>query len=155
MRRILLILAAAAGLMTGCGGGDRRASPAAMPHAGALDAREAERVLADSFRSGLSRLAVITQPGEDAADLGRQLPTGLVDRTRCDAGGSAARTARCTVRWVTVDGHARRTRYRVQLTSRGCLYAHAGPALRQVYDATTHAPSEHPLDFLVGTIRGC
>jgi hypothetical protein len=158
---LALLLAALAAAASGCGASratDGAPAPTA-PHTtapvslGAPTAPDVERLLGNAFRRGLRTLAVMAQPGDDAADLGQALPTGLLDGLRCRAAAAGHWT--CRARWTTVDGRRRTTAYRVQTTTRGCVYAQATPALRQVYDATTHAPAEHPLGALVGTVPGC
>ncbi|MGI8622071.1 MAG: hypothetical protein ACR2NB_00980 [Solirubrobacteraceae bacterium] len=146
--RWIALLAVAAGLLAGCGGDRRPSGPHVGGPAHALSPSQAERTLANAFRRGLYRLAIMTQPGEDPADLGQSLPTGLVDSVACATG-------RCTVRWQTVAGRPHRTGYAVQLTRRGCLYANARPALPQIHDVLTKAPAQHPLAFLVSAVRGC
>lgn len=150
MRR-LASLAVAGGLLAGCGGAARSQPASTNAAAHVLGRAQAERALGSAFRRGLYRLAVMTQPGEDPTDLGQPLPTGLLDTVAC----AGARPRHCTVRWQPVDGRARHTGYRVQLTQKGCLYANAEPALPQIHDVLTKAPAEHPLGFLVAAVRGC
>lgn len=149
----------AAALGGGCGGGDDRpegAGRAAGP-ARFLDGPALERGLGSTFRRGLYRLAVMTQAGDDAPDLGQPLPTGVVDATTCRTARPAGpgRTARCVVRWETVEHRRRTTAYAVDLSRAGCFYAQADPALRQIHDATIRAPAEHPLQSLVAAVKGC
>lgn len=151
MPRLASLLAVAAGLLAGCGGEGRSSSPTQDKPSRPLSSPQTERVLGSSFRRGLYRLAVMTQPGDDPADLDQQLPTGLVDSVQCDG----AQPQRCTVRWQTVSGRPRRTGYAVQLTRRGCVYANARPALPQIHDVLTKAPAQHPLAFLVSAVPGC
>lgn len=148
--------------LSACGGAASVRSPssgAGGTGGGYPSGPDLQRILGNSFRVGLARLAVMSQPGDDAADLGQHLSTGLLAGTSCEPAGSAnaagKRTARCVVRWKTVDGASEKTAYAVQLTDHGCVYASAKPRLREVFDATTHAPSEHPLSFLVRARKGC
>jgi hypothetical protein len=151
-------LALAAGL-SACGGGGH-ASPdrAAAPRY--LAGPDLERQLGNGFRAGLERLAAMSQPADDAADLGQPLPTGLLDRVTC--GRLAARPAaprpwlwRCTVRWETAGGRPRRTAYDVRLLPTGCFAAGARPPLPPRRDATIKSFSEHPLNAIVSVRKGC
>lgn len=144
--------------LSACGGG-QDVRPAAAPAGAYVDDPTLEQGIGNTFRQRLYRLAVMTQTGDDAADVGQPLPTGLVDDARCrpQTAGSERRMRpwRCVVRWETVEGHRRTTRYVVQTTPGGCYYAQASPPLPQVLDATVHAPAEHPLGNLTGAVRGC
>jgi hypothetical protein len=117
-------------------------------------------VLGNGFRAGLDRLAVMSQPPDDASDLGQSLPTGLLDRVSCAAAaprpaGRAPWPWRCTVRWETARGRARRTGYAVRVTAAGCYSAGADPALPPHRDPTIQTYSEHPLNTLVSVRAGC
>jgi hypothetical protein len=159
------ITAAAALLVGGCGGdhapppatgGAPATTAAPRPVAGS----DLEREVADDFRQGLYRLAVMSQPPEGATDLGQSLPTGLVHSVDCSAGGPppggrAARPWRCEVRWRSVSGGARTTRYAVRVFPTGCFAAAADPALPPHHDATIASFAEHPLNSLVSVRKGC
>src|SRR5262249_41672531 len=144
MRRVLatiLSLTLLVGLAA-CGdshtaGVDVRPSALVRGQRGYYDAEQLERRLSNAFRAGLYRLAVITQPGEEAADVGQQLPTGKVSGVRCDAqkpapSAGGAWAWRCEVRWRTVAGAERRTTYAVRLTPDSCFDAEAEPHLAPV-----------------------
>lgn len=154
--RMCVIGVAGVTALAGCGGGGVepaavRASALVHGHPGYFDGQQLEQRLSNAFRSGLYRLAVMTQPGEEAADGGQQLPTGKISAVRCDpqARAPVARHDwpwRCEVRWQTVDGQARRTRYAIQLTPNSCYAAEAQPHYIPILDSTTGAASEHPLN---------
>jgi hypothetical protein len=102
----------------------------------------------------------MSQPGDDAADLGQSLQTGTLRDVACRPGGERPSGDEswgwsCTVRWETVDGRRDTTPYRVTMNSRGCFFASATPALSQRYDATIRSYSEHPLNRLQSLRRGC
>jgi hypothetical protein len=143
--------------LAACGGGTGardEARPAAAPRAVAVTAPELATQLGNGFRRGLYRLAVMSQPGDDATDLGQQLLTGSVHDVRCTPDGETSRWA-CAVRWKTVDGHRATTHYRIAVDGRGCFYAAARPALPERYDATIATYSEHPLNTVQSLRRGC
>jgi hypothetical protein len=113
-----------------------------------------------AFRTGLYRLAVMSQHTEDAMDLGQRLPTGLVREVRCAStaarpGGDGVWTWACDVRWKNVEGHAQHTRYDVRLTRGDCFAAGAAPRRQPHYDSTIRTYSEDPLNALVSVRRGC
>lgn len=159
---LLVSVALAAALQAGCGGA---AAPTTATHTTAAptprfsSAPVLERRVGTTFRDALYRLAVMSQTGDAAADLGQPLPAGLLDAARCRPLTPAPRGTHwqfgCSVRWETPGGHRERTAYAVSTTNRGCWEAHARPALPLIHDATTRAPAEHPLDHLVGAIKGC
>jgi hypothetical protein len=165
LRRSLSLAATVCAVaVAGCGGGGmhRTAAPAATP-AGPprfLSATDLERDLGNGFRSGLYRLAVMSQPRDEATDLGQDLPTGTVQRVRCAPAGArpAGATAwawRCSVRWRSVAGRAHQLRYAVRNRPDGCFSAGATPALPAHRDATIESFSEHPLNTLVSVRKGC
>jgi hypothetical protein len=126
-----------------------------------LSPAELDTQLGNGFRQGLYRLAVMSQPGDDAADMGQQLPTGSVRAVSCDpagprpSGAAAKWKWSCGVRWATVDGAGKSTRYAVDMTTRGCFYAAATPHLPEHYDSTIRTYSEHPLNSLQSLRSGC
>jgi hypothetical protein len=134
--------------LAACGGGTAARDAAHPPPVQRLTNAELAVQLGNGFRHALYRLAVMSQPGDDATDLGQALPTGTVRDVRC-----ASRS--CTVRWKTVQGHRAVTRYRIEADRRGCFYATAQPALPERYDATIATYSEHPLNTLQSARRGC
>jgi hypothetical protein len=158
----LAVLAVAAG---GCSDdGDSTAATPTASRAAPAPGRFLTRVelanqLGNLFHRRLYRVAVMSQPGDDAPDLGQSLPTGTVRAVGCRP--AAARPSggswdwSCSVRFETVDGRRDTTRYRVRQNSRGCLFASASPALAQRYDATIRSFSEHPLNQLQSLRRGC
>lgn len=164
-----VIAALAAAAITGCGNGDgakkltgaRRAADVAPPAPGRFLSRsELATQLGNGFRRQLYRLAVMSQPGDDAADLDQALPTGMLRDVACSAdsaqpAGAGGWPWSCAVRWETVDGHRRTTRYSVSLTARGCFFAAAHPRLPEQYDATIRTYSEHPLNAVQSLRRGC
>jgi hypothetical protein len=116
--------------------------------------------LGTAFRTGLYRLAVMSQQTEDAMDLGQRLPAGLVREVRCAStaarpGGDGVWTWGCDVRWKSVAGRAQRTRYDVRLTRGGCFAAGAAPRRQPHYDSTIRTYAEDPLNALVSARRGC
>jgi hypothetical protein len=144
--------------IAGCGGGDKPAPrPSAPRYLGADDLR---RDLANGFRAGLYKLAVMSQPPDAAADLGQSLPTGLVDTVACRPGaarpaGATAWPWRCSVRWETAAGRPRSTRYTVRLLPTGCFAAGADPRMPAHRDTTIASFSEHPLNAITSVRRGC
>jgi len=130
------------------------AGPAAAP-GHFLSTGELDTQLGNGFRQGLYRLAVMSQPGDDAADLGQQLPTGTVRGVDCRRTGSDSRKWTCAVSWETVDGKRESTRYTVDMNAAGCFYASATPHLASHYDSTIRTYSEHPLNSLQSLRRGC
>jgi hypothetical protein len=159
----LAVLAVAA---TGCSddGDSTAATPGASSAAPApgryLSRVELANQVGNLFHRRLYRVAVMAQPGDDAADLGQSLPTGTLRTVGCRPAG--ARPAgdegwawSCTVRWETAAGRRDSTAYRVNMNGRGCFYASASPSLGQRYDATIRAYSEHPLNQLQSLRRGC
>lgn len=146
----------------GCGGGgdpsSAAAPPPALPHTGYADRASLERQLGNGFRQGLYRLAVMSQPGEGAADLGQALPTGTLRGVACadpPTGTGPAATVRCTARWRTVDDRPRATPYRVTVDDRGCFFATAAPPLDDVYDSTVRTYSVNPLAPVASSVPGC
>jgi hypothetical protein len=151
--------------LAGCGGGGHKRPP--QPPAGAADAArgylapaELRRDVGNAFRAGLDRLALMSQPPDDASILATDLPKGLLDRVVCAAAGPRPSTAqpwpwRCRVRWETAGGRAQATRYTVQLLPTRCFAATADPALPPRQDATIQTYSEHPLNTFVSLGRGC
>jgi hypothetical protein len=164
-----VIAAVGVAAITGCGGGDSaeklagvRAAANAAPRAPGrfLTRAELATQLGNGFRRQLYRLAVMSQPGDDAADLDQALPTGTLRDVVCGADGAQPAGAggwpwSCAVRWETVDGRRRTTRYSVSLTARGCFFAAAHPRLPEQYDATIRTYSEHPLNAVQSLRRGC
>jgi hypothetical protein len=153
---VLLVLAAG-----GCSGGEdssvaaHRAVGSAPPAPGRyLTRAELDTQLGNVFHRALYQVAVMSQPGDDAADLGQSLPTGQLRAVACAQGGERARWS-CRVSWETVDAARETTAYRVNMNARGCFYASATPALPQRYDATIRSYSEHPLNQLQSLRRGC
>jgi hypothetical protein len=133
---------------------------APKPTGGYLAAADLERQLGNSFRTGLYRLAVMSQKSEDAMDLGQRLPTGLLRDVRCASAAARPRSGgawpwSCDVRWKTVEGHAERTRYTVRLTLGECFAAGAAPRRQPHYDATIRTYAEDPLNALGSPRRGC
>jgi hypothetical protein len=145
--------------LAACGGGTAARGPArdTASHgiARSLTGGELASQLANGFRGGLYRLAVMSQPGDDAADLGQQLPTGTLRAVSCRPAAASRSTWSCAVRWETVDGRPSATRYRVSVNRSGCFYGAAHPPLPEHYDATIRTYSEHPLNALQSLRRGC
>jgi hypothetical protein len=166
---LLVVAATVAGALAGCGGGDGRSGATTTPATAAgaparairfLDRHALALQLGNGFRSGLDRLAVMDQPREGATDLGQDLPAGLLRDVRCTP--ATARPAgarpwpwRCRVRWETVAGGPRTTRYAVRLLPTGCFAAGARPALPQRHDPTINTFAEHPLNTIISIRRGC
>jgi hypothetical protein len=166
---VALVLACAlAAALAGCGGSERTearraaATTTVAAHGPAryLDAIDLRRDLANGFRDGLYRLAVMTQPADASSDLGQDLPTGTVGAVRC--GEAAARPAGtapwmwgCSVRWHTVDGAPRTTRYDVRLLPTGCFAAGATPRYPPQRDTTIKTFSEHPLNAIASATKAC
>jgi hypothetical protein len=153
--------AATLALAAGCGGGDD--PPAfATPRAPGrfLTRAELAAQLGDGFRRRLYHLAVMSQPDDDAADLGQPLPTGTLRSVSCRP-ARARPTApggwpwSCGVHWKSTDGRRELTRYSASLDARGCFFASARPQLPQRFDATIGTYSEHPLNALQSLRRGC
>jgi hypothetical protein len=153
------VIAAAA--LGGCGRHGAGTQPvaagdAAPPATGRfLSVAELDTQLGNGFRQGLYRLAVMSQPGDDASDLGQQLPTGTVRDVGCRRSGTGNRNWTCAVRWETVDGKRESTRYAVDMNAHGCFFASAQPKLPPHYDSTIRTYSEHPLNSLQSLRRGC
>jgi hypothetical protein len=157
-------VAVAIAALAGCGsdGPSSPAAPSALVRgpAGYFTAGKLEQRLSNAFRAGLYRLAVMSQPGEGAIDLGQQLPTGKVSAVSCTPAGAAPAGGQdwpwhCDVRWRTVAGTPRLTRYGVQLTAKSCFDAAARPRYDAVLDATTGAPAEHPLNTFGRSLGSC
>ena len=148
-------------LVAGCGGQDAQSdSAAAQPVAYVSGgAPSIERQLGNTFRAALDRLAVMSQTTDDAADMGQQLPAGTLEGMNCEPNGPKPSGGiwkwSCSADSKSVNGKAKRIKYRVQVTGKGCIYAQADPAMRQIPDATIHAPAENPLSSLVVPIKGC
>jgi hypothetical protein len=132
-------------------------TPPAAPAPGRLLTRaELANQLGNLFDRGLYRVAVMSQPGDDAPDLGQSLPTGTVRDVACrQAAAGNGRRWSCVVRWESVDGRRYSTSYRITMSARGCFLASASPPLAQRYDATIGSYSEHPLNQLESLRRGC
>ncbi|MDX6690003.1 MAG: hypothetical protein QOG15_1460 [Solirubrobacteraceae bacterium] len=159
----LVALAIAA---SSCGGGDTTKDTGALVSAqvagggGYLSRFTLQVRLGTAFRQGLYRLAVMSQPEDEAADNGQPLPTGKVGGVKCGPDGvqpaaPGARPWRCAVGWRTVSGAPRTTRYSVHLTSRSCYDAVAAPRFASVLDATIGAPAEHPLNTFGRSLGAC
>jgi hypothetical protein len=133
----------------------RRAAVLAPPAPGRyLTRAELATQLGNVFHKQLYRVAVMSQPGDDAADLGQSLPTGRLRALTCTEAGERRRWS-CDVSWETVDAARKTTAYRVRMNARGCFHASATPALAQRYDSTIRSYSEHPLNELESLRRGC
>jgi hypothetical protein len=159
-RALALTLALALVPAAGCGGGGGHPASTPQPRATGpfLTGDELERQLAAGFRDGLYRLAVMTQRSDDAVDLGQPLPTGLVQRVRCEAAGARGAKVwpwRCEVRWRDVERHGQHTGYAVRLFPGGCFGAGATPRRPQVYDSTIRTYGEDPLNGIVSARTGC
>ena len=151
---VLIVLAAG-----GCSGGEdsTAAGPSTAVQAPPAPGRYLTRAelatqLGNVFHRGLYQVAVMSQPGDDASDLGQSLPTGTLRDVSCDG---AQRRWSCRVSWESVDARRQTTVYDVQMSPRGCFAAAATPALAQRYDATIRSYSEHPLNELQSLRRGC
>jgi hypothetical protein len=156
----LLSLALGGCLGSDSGDADRaQASVAPSSDRGFLASADLERQLGNSFRRGLYRLAVMSQHSDDSADLGQDLPTGLLDRVRCQPSSPRPErgdwTWRCEVDWETAAGGGRSTRYAVRQLRSGCFSAGVNPPLPVRYDSTIRTYSEHPLNVIVSARRGC
>jgi hypothetical protein len=92
----------------------------------------------------------MSQPGDDATDLGQDLPTGVVTTVRC-----APDDSNCAITWSTVSGERRTTRYSVRVLPGACFTAAARPALADHRDPTIGGYSENPLNALVSAEGGC
>lgn len=158
-----VIAALAVVLAAGCGGGsdttDSQSAARSVTPPRYLRATDLERELGTSFRRGLYRLAVMSQPGDDSADLGQDLPTGLLEAVRCRAASAVPAGGpwawRCVVQWKTVGQRAKTTSYTVRDLPAGCFAAGATPRLAQHYDSTIRTYSEHPLNILGSASTGC
>jgi hypothetical protein len=142
-------------VLAGCGGDPDPATTTAGTAADSsasvdLPRGELERQIGNAFDSALYRLAVLSQPGDDATDLGQDLPTGIVTAVRCSSDDSS-----CAVRWRTVSDQPRTTRYSVRVLSWACFTAAARPALADHRDPTIGGYSENPLNALVSTEERC
>jgi hypothetical protein len=127
---------------------------------GYLAAPDLERQLANAFRQGLYRLAVMSQRTEDAMDLGQRLPTGLLRDVSCDSagprpGGGGPWSWTCKVSWRSVGRRPQRTTYAVLLRPGACFAAGAAPHRAPRYDSTIRTYSADPLDALGSARRGC
>jgi hypothetical protein len=144
-------IAAASAGAAACGGGDADAQPPNNVPAdpGTIPRAEVQRQVGTAFAEGLERLAVMNQPRDDAADLGQDLPSGLLRGVVCPSATS------CTVRWRTVDGEPRTTAYRIRAFQGACLTAAAEPPLPDTWDASIKTTAENPLNSLIGTGEGC
>jgi hypothetical protein len=87
---------------------------------------------------------VMSQPRDEAAALGQDVPTGTITRIRC------ATPERCAITWESVGGKGRTVDYRVRTFREACFTASAMPPLANPYDATTGSRAENPLNTLVG-----
>jgi hypothetical protein len=103
-----------------------------------------QRKLATTFAVALDRLAVSEQPPGDGADLGQNLPHGIVDRVSC-AG------TLCTIHWLTASRRPRTTDYVVGVLPNGCISAAADPPLPAVRDATIKTYTDNPLNTIGST----
>src|SRR4051794_31715370 len=153
-----------------CGGGGDDAGRATGSSARAAAATGAPRyldrhalalALGNGVRTRLDQLAVMQQPAEGATDLGQDLPAGLLRDVSCaspqaqtPAGGAAWRWT-CRVRWETIAGAGKTTNYSVRSFATGCFAAAATPALPAVKDPTIASYSEHPLNAVASTRKGC
>jgi hypothetical protein len=167
-KRCAVLAALALGLSLGAGCGDAAEPLSADGTATTADAPShylpaagLRRELANGVRAGLYRLAVMSQPPDDAADLGQQLPTGTVAGVRCGAAATLPIGSRepwrwaCRVTWQTADGAARLTRYDVRLLPNGCFAAGAVPRYPAHRDTTIASYAEHPLNAIASARRGC
>ncbi len=165
---LLAALALGLSLGAGCGGGDDPLSGGAETSAATataparyLPAGDLRRELGNGVRAGLYRLAVMSQPPDDSADLGQRLPAGTVERVRCGAAGALPIAAgqpwrwACHVAWRTVEGATRTTSYDVRLLPNGCFAAGAVPRYPEHRDTTIASYSEHPLNAIASARRGC
>jgi hypothetical protein len=126
---------------------------------GYLDRGRLETRLANGFRAGLYRLAVMNQPEDSAVDLGQQLPTGKVSEVTCEQDTERPSSGpwpwRCTVDWLGVEGRSHVTHYDVELTRNACFAASATPRYDAEFDASIGAASEHPLNTLGRELGRC
>jgi hypothetical protein len=160
-RLLPLGLAAIALLSAGCGDNGERTTTALS----ATDSKQSflgtgglERGLGNAFRAGLYRLAVMSQPPDGATDLGQDLPTGVLHGVSCATDSrrrGAIEVSSCTVRWRTVAGRSRLTRYVVRRYPTGCFAAGAQPRYPNHRDPTIESYSEHPLNALVSVGEDC
>ena len=109
---------------------------------------ELQRELANAFQGGLDALAVMSQPRDDAAQLGQDIPAGTITGVRC------AEPEHCSVKWESVGGKRRTVGYRVRGFEGACFTASAEPSLADPYDATTGSRSANPLNALVAGACG-
>jgi hypothetical protein len=134
----------------GAGAAAAPATPVSAP--GPLDRHAVALQLGNGFRTALDRLAVLDQPRDGASDLGQDLPSGLLRDVVCTASAPALR---CRVRWETLRGAAKTTRYAVRVLPGGCFAAAATPRLEPHYDPTIATYSEHPLNAITSVRKGC
>jgi len=167
--RCAALAALALGLCLGAGcGGRSLATSAAVSTTAAeaspahfMDAADLRREVGNGVRQGLYRLAVMSQPPDDAADLGQDLPTGTVEAVRCGAAAARPHDAAapwrwsCRIGWRSVRGAAQTTRYDVRLLPNGCFAAGAVPRYPNHRDASIASYGEHPLNALASVRRGC
>jgi hypothetical protein len=159
------LLCALAAPLTACGAkdDDNAAAPSpARPAVAApsrLDRHALALALGNGVRARLDQLAVMQQPPDGASDLGQDLPAGLLRDVACAPSavstGADVRTWRCRVRWETIAGAGKTTNYSVRSFATGCFAAQAMPQLPQVKDPTIASFSEHPLNAVVSTRKGC
>lgn len=101
----------------------------------------------------------MSQPPENATDLGQSLPTGLIGGVDCEApqaaGADGVAIAHCSVSWTSVKGEPQLTHYVVRLFPNGCFAAGARPRFPLHRDTTIATYSEHPLNALVSAGRAC
>jgi hypothetical protein len=97
----------------------------------------------------------MSQPPEGAKDLGQALPTGLISSVSCGRPAAEETTTHCSVRWRTVAGAPRTTRYLVHLLPGGCFAAGAQPRYPDHRDPTIESFSESPLNALVSADASC
>jgi len=160
------LLLAAPLALAACGDDGARpgAAAASAPPAVAapryLDRHALALQVGNGFRARLDALAVMQQPPEGAADLGQDLPAGLVRDVGCAPAGARPAAARpwawrCRVRWETVAGSPKTTNYAVRSLASGCFAAGAVPRLPAVRDPTIASFSEHPLNAVASVGKGC
>ncbi len=160
MRRVVAGVALFA--LAGCGGGHGRPPqhPAGSAATGFLAPAELRRDLGNAFRAGLDRLALMSQPPDEATTLATDLPKGLLDRVTCTAARPRPAAGQpwpwqCRVRWQSAGGRERTTSYAVQLLPTRCFAATAEPAFPAHRDTTIATYSEHPLNTFVSLKHGC
>lgn len=155
LRSLTPLLATALLAAGGCGGGSEASEESVVAQPASTTAREdlspatLSRELGNSFSQGLYRLAVMSQRGDEATDLGQDLPTGIVVSVRCSGGD------RCEVHWRPRDAPPTTTAYDVDYPLPGCFEALADPPLPQRHDATIDTFSENPLNSLVSARPEC